>query len=101
MQFSIFLCSDPLVTLLDAGIVLELSPKQSSNFWSLFRALLARDSVGAANLILDRGGRVPGSTDEIQFRREVEKSIAFLLFLPFPFLDRLMLLLRACLARRL
>jgi hypothetical protein len=58
------------------GIVLELSPSQSSNFWALFRALISRNSETAASLILDRGGRVPGRTNEPQFRIDLHKAFA-------------------------
>jgi len=73
--FFCYLLADETVTFLDAGIVIELSPRQSSNFWSLFRVLVNRDANAAANLLLDRGGRC-ANTNESQFRLDIGKAFS-------------------------
>jgi predicted unusual protein kinase regulating ubiquinone biosynthesis (AarF/ABC1/UbiB family) len=61
----------PHVHLIDVGIVVQLQPSQRDNFWALFSALVMRDGERAAQEMMERGGRIPGVTDEAGFKREM------------------------------
>ncbi len=61
----------PPVHLIDVGIVVELAEQQRENFWVLFSAVVRRDGESAATEMMNRGGRVPGVTDEAGFRTDM------------------------------
>jgi predicted unusual protein kinase regulating ubiquinone biosynthesis (AarF/ABC1/UbiB family) len=59
------------VSIVDAGLTVQLSADNKRNFYQLFNAVIARNGARCADSILERGGYRAGVTDETGFRRDM------------------------------